>query len=115
MVSHCVFFVAPYVQFLGRICRYSCKPKKARLLIVMDRVFIIDGIITVVVAIYGFIVFPDTPYDTKAFYLSAEEKERCLERLVEDGRQEVVNHFSWDMFKRAARTWQLYVLAILFM
>lgn len=79
------------------------------------RVFIIDGIITVVVAIYGFIFFPDTPYDTKAFYLSPEEKARCLERIVEDGRQETVNSFSWDMFLRAARSWQLYVLTILFM
>ncbi|KAH8887598.1 MFS general substrate transporter [Thozetella sp. PMI_491] len=78
-------------------------------------VFIIDGIITVVIAIYGFIVFPDTPYDTKAFYLSAEEKTRCVERLVEDGREEFVNEFSWDMFRRAARTWQLYVLTVLFM
>lgn len=68
-----------------------------------------------VVAIYGFIFFPDTPYDTKAFYLNAEEKARCLERIVEDGRQETVNSFSWGMFLRAARSWQLYVLAVLFM
>ncbi|KAK9415961.1 hypothetical protein SUNI508_09921 [Seiridium unicorne] len=78
-------------------------------------VFIIDGIITAVIAIYGFIFFPDTPYDTKAFYLTAAEKARCLERIVEDGRQELVNHFSWDMFRRAAKTWQLYVLTVLFM
>ncbi|KAK6084032.1 Pantothenate transporter liz1-like protein 13 [Seiridium cupressi] len=78
-------------------------------------VFIIDGIITAVIAIYGFVFFPDTPYDTKAFYLSAAEKARCLERIVEDGRQELVNHFSWDMFRRAAKTWQLYVLTVLFM
>ncbi|KAK9771406.1 hypothetical protein SCAR479_11885 [Seiridium cardinale] len=78
-------------------------------------VFIIDGIITAVIAIYGFIFFPDTPYDTQAFYLTAAEKARCLERIVEDGRQELVNHFSWDMFRRAAKTWQLYVLTVLFM
>lgn len=80
-----------------------------------DRIFILDGIITVVVAIYGFIVFPDTPYDTKAFYLTDDEKKRCLERIVEDGREELVNHFSLDMFKRAAKTWKTYVLAVLFM
>ncbi|KAH8658249.1 MFS general substrate transporter [Xylariales sp. PMI_506] len=79
------------------------------------RVFIIDGIMTVVIAIYGFIFFPDTPYDTKAFYLTAEEKARCVERLVEDGRQEVVNEFSWDLFTRAAKSWQLWVLSVLFM
>ncbi|EPE04002.1 mfs general substrate transporter [Ophiostoma piceae UAMH 11346] len=78
-------------------------------------IFIIDGCITFVVAIYGFIVFPDTPYDTKAFYLSEDEKKRCVERLVEDGREELVNHFSVDMFKRAASSWKIYVFTVLFM
>ncbi|KAL2280780.1 hypothetical protein FJTKL_12292 [Diaporthe vaccinii] len=77
-------------------------------------VFIIDGVITVVVALYGFIFFPDTPYNTQAFYLSAEEKARCVERLVEDGRQETTN-FSWSLFIRAVNSWQLYVLTILWM
>lgn len=77
-------------------------------------VFIIDGIITVIVAIYGFIFFPDTPYKTKAFYLSEEEKRRCVERLVEDGREETSN-FSWTLFLRTINSWQLYVLTILWM
>lgn len=77
-------------------------------------VFIIDGVITILVAFYGFIFFPDTPYNTKAFYLSAEEKARCVERLVEDGRQETTN-FSWSLFIRAINSWQLYVLTILWM
>ncbi|ROV93145.1 hypothetical protein VSDG_07384 [Cytospora chrysosperma] len=77
-------------------------------------VFIIDGIITVIVAIYGFIFFPDTPYKTKAFYLSEEEKKRCVERLVEDGREETSN-FSWTLFLRTINSWQLYVLTILWM
>lgn len=75
-------------------------------------VFVFDGIITLVVAVYGFIFFPDTPDKTKAFYLSAEEKARCVERLVEDGRQEETK-FSLDLFKRAMNTWQIYVLTIL--
>ena len=41
--------------------------------------FIIDGIITLPIALYGFIVFPDVPVSTKAFYLSKE-----------------VNHFFFD-------------------
>ncbi|KXJ91513.1 MFS general substrate transporter [Microdochium bolleyi] len=77
-------------------------------------VFIIDGIITLAVALYGYIVFPDTPETTKAFYLNEEEKKRCVERLVEDGRTEI-NSFSWDMFSRAMRSWQVYVLTILWM
>lgn len=34
--------------------------------------FIIDGIITLPIALYGFFIFPDVPATTRAFYLSAE-------------------------------------------
>lgn len=34
--------------------------------------FIVDGIITIPIALYGFLVFPDLPHTTKAFYLSEE-------------------------------------------
>lgn len=74
--------------------------------------FIFDGTITIAIAAYGFVFFPDTPNQKKAFYLSAEEKTRCVERLVEDGRQEETR-LSLDLFKRTMLMWQLYVLTIL--
>jgi ACS family pantothenate transporter-like MFS transporter len=77
-------------------------------------VFIVDGCITILVAIYGFIFFPDTPETTTAFYFTEEDKKRAKERLVEDGR-EPKGEFSWDMFSRVFKTWQLYVLTILWM
>jgi MFS transporter, ACS family, pantothenate transporter len=77
-------------------------------------VFIIDGIITIIVAAYGYVFFPDTPSTTKAFYLSEEDKARCVERLVEDGRAESTD-FTWSLFIRALNSWQLYVLTILWM
>ncbi|KAI5779254.1 major facilitator superfamily domain-containing protein [Geopyxis carbonaria] len=43
--------------------------------------FIIDFSITLPVALYGFIFFPDTPATTKAFYLSAREKALAVSRL----------------------------------
>ncbi|KAL1960884.1 hypothetical protein VTO42DRAFT_5867 [Malbranchea cinnamomea] len=43
--------------------------------------FIIDGIITIPVAVYGFIFFPDLPETTKAFYLRPHERELALSRL----------------------------------
>jgi MFS transporter, ACS family, pantothenate transporter len=71
---------------------------------------------TIVVAIYGYIFFPDTPQDTKAFYLTADEKRRCIERLVEDGRGETEDsHFGWDLIPRVAKNWKVYVLTVLFM
>lgn len=43
--------------------------------------FIIDGIITLPVAIYGFILFPDTPATTTACYLSQSERDLAVSRL----------------------------------
>ncbi|KAK3338748.1 major facilitator superfamily domain-containing protein [Neurospora tetraspora] len=43
--------------------------------------FIIDGIITLPVAIYGFLLFPDTPKTTRAPYLSGEERELAVRRM----------------------------------
>ncbi len=37
-------------------------------------VFIICGIVTIPVAVFGFAFFPDLPETTKAFYLSQSEK-----------------------------------------
>nr|XP_036575540.1 pantothenate transporter [Colletotrichum truncatum]KAF6782129.1 pantothenate transporter [Colletotrichum truncatum] len=43
--------------------------------------FIIDGLLTIPVAIYGFIFFPDTPHTTQAFYLTAEERALAASRV----------------------------------
>ncbi|KIA75518.1 hypothetical protein HK57_00017 [Aspergillus ustus] len=51
--------------------------------------FIIDGLITIPIAIYGFIVFPDTPTTTKARYLTAEEKALAVARIPESGAVKV--------------------------
>ncbi|KAF4310335.1 putative mfs general substrate transporter protein [Botryosphaeria dothidea] len=75
-------------------------------------VFIIDGIITVVIAMYGIAFFPDTPEKTTAFYFTEQEKERAVERLVEDDR-EPKGEFSWNIFVRVVQSWQFYALSIL--
>ncbi|KAG9503109.1 hypothetical protein J7337_005947 [Fusarium musae] len=43
--------------------------------------FIIDGLITIPVALYGFFLFPDTPHTTTAFYLSEEERALAKSRV----------------------------------
>ncbi|GAB1318390.1 Pantothenate transporter liz1 [Madurella fahalii] len=43
--------------------------------------FIIDGIITLPVALYGFLLFPDTPATTTACYLSPSERALAISRL----------------------------------
>jgi ACS family pantothenate transporter-like MFS transporter len=44
-------------------------------------VFIIDGVITLPIAIFGFLSFPDLPENTKAPYFSAEERALAISRL----------------------------------
>ncbi|KAH6857151.1 major facilitator superfamily domain-containing protein [Chaetomium sp. MPI-CAGE-AT-0009] len=43
--------------------------------------FLIDGIITLPVAVYGFFLFPDTPSTTTACYLSPTERQLAVSRL----------------------------------
>ncbi|KAF4460082.1 hypothetical protein FALBO_13145 [Fusarium albosuccineum] len=62
-------------------------------------VFLIDGIITLPVAIFGFLYFPDVPEYTVAPYLSEKERQLALERLPpkhEDGH----NIQAWSLIKR---------------
>lgn len=77
--------------------------------------FVVDGIVTVVIAIYGLVFFPDTPEKTTAFYLSETERRRCVERLVEDDREPTGGNWSWSVCGRILMSWQFYLLTILWM
>lgn len=62
-------------------------------------VFLIDGIITLPVAIFGFLFFPDVPEYTDASYLSDKERQLALDRLPpkkEDGH----DIQAWSLVKR---------------
>ncbi|KAI6035249.1 major facilitator superfamily domain-containing protein [Pisolithus orientalis] len=76
--------------------------------------FVIDGVITLPIALYGFLVFPDVPATTKAFYLT-EEQERLLlyERLKSD--HDVDRHpLSWGLVKKVLGHWRWYACSLLF-
>lgn len=70
--------------------------------------FIIDGIITLPVALYGFLLFPDTPRNTKAPYFSADEKALAMSRVPEVGERTPI---SWRFLKHCFGTWYWYVHA----
>lgn len=62
-------------------------------------VFLIDGIITCPIAIFGFFYFPDIPEITEAPYLDEKERDLALERLPpknKDGH----NIQPWSLAKR---------------
>jgi ACS family pantothenate transporter-like MFS transporter len=62
-------------------------------------VFIIDGIITCPIALFGYLYFPDLPENTRAPYLSEGERKLALNRLPpkkEDGHSIA----PWSLTKR---------------
>ncbi|KAK5653268.1 hypothetical protein OQA88_9167 [Cercophora sp. LCS_1] len=70
--------------------------------------FIVDGVITVPVAVFGFLVFPDTPATTMAWYLSREERDLAVERLVGE-KQGMVREgkvMSWGFVKEVLSSWE---------
>ncbi|KAA1466254.1 MFS general substrate transporter [Dentipellis sp. KUC8613] len=73
--------------------------------------FIIDGIITLPIAFYGFLIFPDVPATTKAFYLSEEERLLSSDRLDSDTTHRPL---SWDLAKRILTRWRWYACSLLF-
>ncbi|OJJ03086.1 hypothetical protein ASPVEDRAFT_42606 [Aspergillus versicolor CBS 583.65] len=73
--------------------------------------FIIDGLITIPIAIYGFIVFPDTPTTTKARYLTAAEKALAVARIPESGAVKVP--LNWAFLKSIFTTWYWYAFVML--
>ncbi|KAH7136307.1 major facilitator superfamily domain-containing protein [Dactylonectria macrodidyma] len=45
--------------------------------------FIVDGLLTIPVALYGYFFFPDTPNTTSAFYLTEAERKLAIARVPE--------------------------------
>jgi MFS transporter, ACS family, pantothenate transporter len=73
--------------------------------------FIIDGVITLPVAIYGFLFFPDTPQTTTAFYITDAEKALAIARVpqVEDR-----SPLSWAFFKKILTSWPWWGFVVLY-
>ncbi|KAJ0383024.1 hypothetical protein COL922a_011347 [Colletotrichum nupharicola] len=65
--------------------------------------FIIDFCITLPVALYGFIAFPDTPTSTRAWWLTDEEKRLAVDRLPEVKKNRGI--LGWSLVSRILKTW----------
>ncbi|OLN89319.1 Pantothenate transporter liz1-like protein 14 [Colletotrichum chlorophyti] len=64
--------------------------------------FIIDGLMTLPVAIYGFLCFPDTPHTTTAFYLTEDEKALARSRVPEVHEK---SPLTWRFMKKVLTSW----------
>lgn len=72
--------------------------------------FIIDFIITMPIALYTFICFPDTPDTCKAWYFTKEEILLAQKRVK---NPQMEKKFGLDVFKRVAGRWHWYLFSIL--
>ncbi|KUI68453.1 Pantothenate transporter liz1 [Cytospora mali] len=72
--------------------------------------FIIDGLITLPVALYGFLVFPDTPTTTKAFYFTEAEKALAVSRVPEVHDR---SPLTWDFLKKVLTSWYWWGFVVL--
>lgn len=93
--------------------------------------FIVDGIITLPIALYGYLVFPDVPAITNAFYLTDEvcvmdglgrltahfcvqERHLAAKRLeTDDFEVSRSNPFSLNLVKRVLGQWRWYGCSLL--
>lgn len=90
--------------------------------------FIVDGIITVPIAVYGFFIFPDFPRTTKAFYLTQEVSYNKLQKklLTHPGQERELAYtrlqgeiqvdrppLSWNLTRRILTRWRWYACSLL--
>lgn len=75
--------------------------------------FIMDGVISLPIALAGFWLYPDFPHNTKAFYLKEEDREMARSRMERAGRAPV-NGLGWDIFRRVFLRWHVYPLVLLY-
>ncbi len=75
-----------------------------------SQLFIILGIITMPVALFGFILFPDLPETCKAFWLTEEEKELAITRLPPRPPNSAGGRLGWGLIRRVFFRPELYVV-----
>jgi MFS transporter, ACS family, pantothenate transporter len=73
--------------------------------------FVIDALITIPVAFFGWLCFPDTPESTQAKYLSTEERILATERLPEV--KVVRGKIGLTLIKRVLGTWHWWAFVTL--
>ncbi|EPY50476.1 pantothenate transporter [Schizosaccharomyces cryophilus OY26] len=74
--------------------------------------FIIDGLLTIPLAFYGYFLFPDVPQTTKAPYFTEEEKQLAIKRLPDIPKKKPI---TINSLKTILRSWRIYGLSILWL
>ncbi|MCJ1447766.1 MAG: hypothetical protein MMC23_008277 [Stictis urceolatum] len=75
--------------------------------------FIMDGVITLPVAIAGYFFLPDLPDNTKAWYLKPEERAFAKKRMELEGRK-ARQPYTKAKFAKILSSWRIYLLSLLY-
>lgn len=73
--------------------------------------FIMDGVISIPVALWGFFGIPDLPHTTKAFYLDADDRQYGIERIEKLGREPPVK-LTRKVIKDVYLNWKIWVFIL---
>ncbi|KAH8806754.1 putative transporter [Flagelloscypha sp. PMI_526] len=76
--------------------------------------FILNGVLTIIVASTGFIMIPDHPGSSRAFWLTSVQKEYAKKRLIALGKKVELSGVSRSVVRQAFMTWPLYLFTIAF-
>ncbi|KAL6252846.1 hypothetical protein RBB50_000565 [Rhinocladiella similis] len=76
--------------------------------------FVIDGVISLPVALSGYFLLPDVPEITKAWYFKPHEREFAKKRMKLEGRADRAP-YTKAKFKKIFTSWHIYFLVPLYM
>ncbi|KAH7093490.1 major facilitator superfamily transporter [Paraphoma chrysanthemicola] len=74
---------------------------------------IMDGVISAPICLAGFFLIPDFPTDSRAFYLTQDDRELAQDRMAKIGRAPRTR-LGRSAFKRIFGRWHVYLLTILY-
>ncbi|KAI1609153.1 retrograde regulation protein 2 [Exophiala viscosa] len=76
--------------------------------------FVIDGVISLPVALSGYFLLPDVPETTRAWYFTPAEREFAKKRMELEGRAQRAP-YTKAKFKKIFTSWRIYFLTALYM
>ncbi|KZP01223.1 MFS general substrate transporter [Calocera viscosa TUFC12733] len=71
--------------------------------------FIMDGIMSLPIALVGFFFFPDTPARARGWWMTDADKQLAIDRIARAGIAKNPGYFDWRLIKRALSNWRWYL------
>lgn len=75
--------------------------------------FVMDGVISLPIALLGYLVLPDQPENTQRWYLTEEERAFGQKRMELEGRAKK-GKYTKKKFRKILSSWHIYVLTLLY-